>query len=627
MSGLAPPVPGDRLGLAAPLFRVDGDGPWQRLSTPFALPDGDLVALFLRRHSDPPLLSDLGETLRWLRSHTTAARRSERQQEVLAETCAALGVELRRGALQTLARPGEPLARAAVRLVQACLRAAELWRTLRPRAAPAFVDEVEAFLRAHVRARPLDLSRGERVAGISAASWSVDLRLRAPDRHLLVFLLASERRVHARKLAEHVVAACIDLAHLRKLRRPVEFVVVFDDRGEAWSDAEARLVAPFAAVHRWTARDQWAPSLADPALPDDPDDADDPGPIGPEDFSNSPARPETEVETDAEPDAPREVEADPVANVDADPDPDDTAIDARPGPDLHTDVGSTPSPSLPAFDPPTPLPPMSLHTRPARPDDHSDFARLFPELGVDDPVPDAGAWAAHQCPTTVMLEDDGEVVGYVYYEVMGDLGYVRNVVVDPGFRRRGLGLAAMLDLAARLRARGCTRWCLNVRPDNAPALALYRAVGMTTAYRSAALRFAWAVVDALAQPDMSFETCPIDPAEDDAIAAAFALPPGQLAGLRAHPRRVHLRLRDPADPGAPGLGFASFDPEFPGAYPFRVARAAYARPLLAALRPYALPDRPYMQIVAEDDDELTAALLAAGAQLRLEILHLRGALP
>lgn len=265
--------------LAAPLFRAEDRGPRLRIVTPFALPDGDLLVVFILRHSDPPLLGDLGETLRWLRSHTSAARRSEGLQQRIIEICTGLGVELERGELRTRTRPDEPLALALVRLAQACLRVSELWRSFRPRPASALLDEIDAELRARLSGRPLGITRGDRIAGISATTWSVDFRVRTPARHTLMFVLASERREHARKLAEHVVAACTDLAHLRKLRRtPVQFIAVFDDRGEAWSDAEARLVAPFATPYKWSERAAWLPQLAAPLDETDETNEDDEDP-------------------------------------------------------------------------------------------------------------------------------------------------------------------------------------------------------------------------------------------------------------------------------------------------------------------------------------------------------------
>ncbi|MBA3549861.1 MAG: GNAT family N-acetyltransferase [Nannocystis sp.] len=266
-----------------------------------------------------------------------------------------------------------------------------------------------------------------------------------------------------------------------------------------------------------------------------------------------------------------------------------------------------------------------MHARPARPTDYPDFVRLFPELGVDDPVPELAAWSANQARTTLVHEHDGEVIAYTYFQVLHELAYVRNVVVDPGFRGQGRGYEVMRALASHLRGLGCRRWCLNVELGNEPALRLYRGLGMHTVYPAAALRFEWDLVDRLPDADMALETCPIDPAEDDAIEAAFALPAGQLAELRARPAQLLLRLRDPADPADLGLGFAAFAPHFPVAFPFRVARPALAGPLLRALRAHALPGN-IMNLAVEDDQPLTARLLTAGARLRMELLFLRGEL-
>ena len=67
--------------------------------------------------------------------------------------------------------------------------------------------------------------------------------------------------------------------------------------------------------------------------------------------------------------------------------------------------------------------------------------------------------------------------------------------------------------------------------------------------------------------------------------------------------------------------------DFPGAFPFRVARPGHARTLLLGLQPHALPELAHMHVVVEDDEPLRALLVAAGAELRLELLFLRGELP
>jgi hypothetical protein len=51
--------------------------------------------------------------------------------------------------------------------------------------------------------------------------------------------------------------------------------------------------------------------------------------------------------------------------------------------------------------------------------DHATFARLFPELGVDDPLPTPDQFTARMVPRTLILEDGGDAVGYGFWQVYG----------------------------------------------------------------------------------------------------------------------------------------------------------------------------------------------------------------
>jgi GNAT superfamily N-acetyltransferase len=267
-----------------------------------------------------------------------------------------------------------------------------------------------------------------------------------------------------------------------------------------------------------------------------------------------------------------------------------------------------------------------LTARAATAADYEHFVRLVPELATGDPIPGPEVWARILVPDTLIFEEGGEVVAYAYVQVLQGVGYVRHVVIDRSRRGRGLGRAVMETIAARLRGAGCARWCLNVKPDNEPAIRLYRGVGMQEAYTSTALRLGWDVVERLPRGGRAVIARPVEPGEDPAIEGAFGLPDGQIAAARARGGLVLLRLVDPAALGDPRVGFASFDPIF-GAFPFRVADPALAAPLLDAIRPHARPDPPYTQLMIEDDEVLTRALLEAGATVRLRAVHLRGAVP
>jgi ribosomal-protein-alanine N-acetyltransferase len=100
------------------------------------------------------------------------------------------------------------------------------------------------------------------------------------------------------------------------------------------------------------------------------------------------------------------------------------------------------------------------------------------ELFAGDPP-----WAAEQfrselagVPHTrwyVVAEKAGEVVGYAGLFNSGDTADVQTLAVIPGWQRQGVGTALLDALVAEARRRGAHELLLDVREDNAPALAFY----------------------------------------------------------------------------------------------------------------------------------------------------------
>lgn len=75
---------------------------------------------------------------------------------------------------------------------------------------------------------------------------------------------------------------------------------------------------------------------------------------------------------------------------------------------------------------------------------------------------------------TVLVAEDGELLGYVVLAGAGDVADLERIGVRPGHRRAGLA-SALLDAA--LRDAGQDRVLLEVRADNASALAFYARAG------------------------------------------------------------------------------------------------------------------------------------------------------
>jgi len=280
---------------------------------------------------------------------------------------------------------------------------------------------------------------------------------------------------------------------------------------------------------------------------------------------------------------------------------------------------------------------MKQAFRPAQLSDHGQFVRLFAELELDDPVPEPDRWAREMMPHIVLLEAGEGCVGYAMFNGAGDVGHIYHLVVDPQRRGEGHGKRLMQYIAERFRAAGSHRWCLNVKPANLAARKLYERFGMQNDYESFALRLTWSQVSDLEDSSQEATTRPLSPSDHAALEERFRLAPGQIALARSNPKIVLMGVG--RDDASSLEGFASFNPSFPGAFPFRVARPSLARPLMMALRSHTAeivtPDDDEssrwrsagLQIVVEDDGALATLLRSAGATQALHILHYTGDLP
>jgi ribosomal protein S18 acetylase RimI-like enzyme len=175
-----------------------------------------------------------------------------------------------------------------------------------------------------------------------------------------------------------------------------------------------------------------------------------------------------------------------------------------------------------------------LHEREATADDYALFLRFWDQLEIDQTPPSARYWVKHVRRDIIFLDVDRTTVAYALCRPYGARGDIRQIVVDPAWRRRGVGLRLMEVVRARLQAAGCTSWALEVKESNTPAIALYHRAGMRELARISTLR---ADRDTLARwrsqrsPDV--RVTPAGPADDQALEATFRLLPGHLARLRA----------------------------------------------------------------------------------------------
>jgi ribosomal-protein-alanine N-acetyltransferase len=123
-----------------------------------------------------------------------------------------------------------------------------------------------------------------------------------------------------------------------------------------------------------------------------------------------------------------------------------------------------------------------VRVRPATADDVEAIAASeAANLGVD-------AWSAGLVeegvsgllPTVAYLvaEEDGRLVGHAVTSVVGDVAELQRIAVAGDERRRGVAGALLDEVVASATRAGARRLLLEVREDNAGALAFYAARGL-----------------------------------------------------------------------------------------------------------------------------------------------------
>jgi len=69
------------------LFKCSEINQYVRVRTPFLFPDGDVIDLFAKQQGELVSLTDLGETVRWLRMQSFSQRRSPKQLQLIEDIC------------------------------------------------------------------------------------------------------------------------------------------------------------------------------------------------------------------------------------------------------------------------------------------------------------------------------------------------------------------------------------------------------------------------------------------------------------------------------------------------------------------------------------------------------------
>lgn len=109
--------------------------------------------------------------------------------------------------------------------------------------------------------------------------------------------------------------------------------------------------------------------------------------------------------------------------------------------------------------------------------DAPHIAELEKECFADPWSQNAITEAAKYGTIFLLAEQDGKILGYLGMKPILDEGYISNVAVTSSARGKGIGSALLEKLTSYAKENGIKTISLEVRPSNAPAIALYEKFG------------------------------------------------------------------------------------------------------------------------------------------------------
>jgi hypothetical protein len=224
-----------------------------RSRTPYLYPDGDVIDLFYKISQGRGIITDLGETIRWLLSQTVTDYLSKKQEQAIQDILLTHDVEQYRGSFIVRLRDNESLNDALMRLAQVSIAVSNLYFLFRVRLTSSIQDEVAEAL----KERNIKFVQNEKLLGRHGRTWRVNFHTWHFDHSSLVQILSTGNKATASTKANNILAGWHDLFHLKTGSQPFRFISLFDDSFDVWNAEIISQLEEFSDVAYWSDPDQF----------------------------------------------------------------------------------------------------------------------------------------------------------------------------------------------------------------------------------------------------------------------------------------------------------------------------------------------------------------------------------
>lgn len=225
-----------------------------RIRTPYLYPDGDYIDLYLKQKKEEYILTDLGETIRWLNMQNVSDTMTEKQKELINDTLLTFKVEKYQSMLFLKVKRPEEIAVAVTDLSQAVFRISDIWFTFKTKSFVSILNDVAEFL----KQQPIDFERNKKLKGHSGRTRKVDFYVKNNNNKIsLVNVLSISNKSFANSRTDSIHSVWWDLRHFKEPPNQIQFISLFDDRMDIWSFENFKFLREVSNIAYWSDKENF----------------------------------------------------------------------------------------------------------------------------------------------------------------------------------------------------------------------------------------------------------------------------------------------------------------------------------------------------------------------------------
>lgn len=235
-----------------------------KITTPFVYPDGDVIDIFYRKVNQGFILTDLGETIRWIESQSVYGMRNDKQKELIETIRLTHNLEVKRDMFITRVDSGEDsikLAASVLELGQALVRLSDLWILQTGRKTRTVLDSVEDFIKKN---NIVNYQREKVFTGrTTGIDWRPHFYTTVDGNNVLTHVLSTSDKSNAKAIMCKVNTQWQDLESFKTESnyRFISLIVDPDERTKIWTEGNKKILSKSSEVINWSNKNNFKKAL------------------------------------------------------------------------------------------------------------------------------------------------------------------------------------------------------------------------------------------------------------------------------------------------------------------------------------------------------------------------------